>query len=98
MDEKTLSWRAKLAKSNINILNITLENTPHGTIQRWFFEFTYHPQPGTFKWCKTYIDIPQKVEHDEDNPLAWRYVDQPVDDMVQTIMDKVLELRKELEA
>lgn len=97
MDEN-LSWRAKLAKSNINILDVTMVKTDHGIINRWFIEFTYHPKPGTFKWCKTYIDISQKIEDDEDNPLAWRYVDQPVDDMVQIIMDKVLELRKELEA
>lgn len=102
MDE-SLSWRARLAKSNINILNVTMVKTDHGVINRWFVEFTYHPKlthhpkPGTFKWCKTYIDIPQKVEDDEDNPLAWKYVDQPVDEMAQIIMDKVLELRKELE-
>lgn len=44
MDE--LSWRARLAKSNINILDI------HDDIV--FLEFTYHPKAGTFKWCKTY--------------------------------------------
>lgn len=43
MDE--LSWRARLAKSNINILDI------HDNIV--FIEFTYHPKTGTFKWCKT---------------------------------------------
>lgn len=96
MDE-TLSWRARFAKSNINILNLTLVNTPKGIINRWFVEFTYHPKPGTFKWCKTYIDILPQVEDDEENPLAWRYVDPTVDDMAQTILDKVLELRKELE-
>lgn len=96
MDEG-LSWRARFAKSNINILNLTLVKTDHGIINRWFVEFTYHPKPGVFKWCKTYIDIPPKVEDDESNPLAWRYVDQTVDDMAQTIMDSVLELRKELE-
>lgn len=96
--EENLSWRARLAKSNINILNITLVKTDHGIINRWFVEFTYHPKPGIFKWCKTYIDIPPKLEDDENNPLAWRYVDQTGDDMAQTIMDRVLELRKELEA
>lgn len=97
MDEN-LSWRAKLAKSNINMLNLTLIKTDHGIINRWFVEFTYHPKPGTFKWCKTYIDISPKLDDDEENPLAWRHVDQTVDDMAQTILDKVLELRKELEA
>lgn len=47
MDE-SLSWRAKLAKSNINILNIDDE--------RWYYEFMYHPKYGQTKWCKTYMD------------------------------------------
>lgn len=47
MDEtKKLSWRARLAKANINILDI------HDHIA--FVEFTYHPYSGgPFKWCKT---------------------------------------------
>lgn len=97
MDEG-LSWRVRLAKSNINILNITLVRTDHGIINRWFVEFTYHPKPNVFKWCKTYIDIPPKLEEDKENPIAWRYADQTVEDMAQTILDRVLELRKELEA
>lgn len=44
MDE--LSWRARLARKNINILNIDDE--------RWYFEFMYHPKPGQTKWCKTF--------------------------------------------
>lgn len=39
------SWRARLAKSNINILDIH-----DGMV---FMEFTYHPKAGVFKWCKT---------------------------------------------
>lgn len=39
------SWRARLAKSNINILDI------HDNMV--FLEFTYHPKVGVFKWCKT---------------------------------------------
>jgi len=50
MDE--LSWRAKLAKSNINILDI------HDG--RVFLEFTYHPKAGVFKWCKTYIEVSEE--------------------------------------
>lgn len=46
MDEKGLSWRARLAKSNINILDIHDDCI--------FLEFTYHPKVGIFKWCKTY--------------------------------------------
>ena len=41
-----LSWRARLARKNINILNIDDE--------RWYYEFMYHPRPGQTKWCKTF--------------------------------------------
>lgn len=47
MDE--MSWRARLAKSNINILNIDDE--------RWYYEFMYHPKYGQTKWCKTYLEV-----------------------------------------
>lgn len=46
MDE--MSWRARLARSNINILNIDDE--------RWYYEFMYHPYPGQTKWCKTFYE------------------------------------------
>lgn len=75
MDE--LSWRARLAKSNTNILDIH-----DGMV---FLEFTYHPKAGVFKWCKTYIEV-----NEEDLDLVpWT--------VAQAILDKVLELRKELE-
>ena len=45
MDE--MSWRARLARNNINILNIDDE--------RWYYEFMYHPYPGQTKWCKTFM-------------------------------------------
>lgn len=50
------SWRARLAKSNINILDIH-----DGMV---FLEFTYHPKVGVFKWCKTmfYLDDGVKLE------------------------------------
>lgn len=44
MDE---SLQAKLAKSNINITNITETHA--------LFEFPYHPRPGEVRWCKSYI-------------------------------------------
>lgn len=47
MDEG-LSWRARLARKNINILNVDDE--------RWYYEFMYHPRQGQTKWCKTYMD------------------------------------------
>lgn len=97
MDE-SISWRARFAKSNINILNLTLVKTDHGIINRWFVEFTYHPKPGTFKWCKTYIDI-LPVNDSYSALVDGKLVPTTpsTDDMAQTILDKVLELRKELE-
>lgn len=47
MDE-SLSWQARLARQNINILNIDDE--------RWYYEFMYHPYSGSTKWCKTFYD------------------------------------------
>lgn len=76
MDE--LSWRAKLAKANINILGI-IEGRPV-----YYIEFTYHPKPGVFKWCKTYFRVPtERWYHEED--------------AADYILEQVLELRKELE-
>lgn len=75
MDE-SLSWRARLAKSNINILGIHSDY--------WLIEFTYHPKPGVFKWCKTYFTIPANVQP-EDGTLG------------EYIQAEVLNLRKELE-
>lgn len=77
-----MSWRAKLAKSNINILQLTLLNTPDGVVYRWGFEFTYHPKPGTFKWCKTFVDV-----NESDSEKAG-----------EAILNMALDLRKELEA
>lgn len=71
MDE--MSWRARLAKSNINILNIQDNKV--------FVEFTYHPKPGVFKWCKTVF--------------AKEWGDDA--EMTEYILDTVLALRKELE-
>ena len=48
MDE-SLSWQARLARHNINILNVDNE--------RWFYEFMYHPYNGSTKWCKTFIAV-----------------------------------------
>lgn len=84
MDD-SLSWRARLAKSNINILNIDKD--------RWLIEFTYHPKPGVFKWCKTLLITPYNIseagdqlEYEDFQELSAQYV-----------LDEVLKLRKELE-
>lgn len=44
------SWRVKLARHNINILQVTPSY--------WVIEFTYHPKPGVFKWLKTVTSAP----------------------------------------
>lgn len=81
MDEN-LSWRAKLAKANINILKVEKN--------RWYLEFTYHPRPGVFKWCKTFVEVP-----------FWPCADDEVEDAeiinTNAILETILELRKELE-
>lgn len=75
MDEN-LSWRAKLAKSNINILNID----PDGQVI--IVEFTYHPKPNVFKWCKTAFPFVKEWD---------------LSQTADSIQRNVLELRKELE-
>lgn len=85
MDETNLSWRARLAKSNINILSMD----PH----RVFIEFTYHPKPGVFKWCKTVVENRYPLSEAGD---LQEYEDfQELN--AQYILDEVLKLRKELE-
>lgn len=76
MDEKNLSWRARLAKSNINILSVDQN--------KWYIEFTYHPRPGTFKWCKTFFSFPPETR-------------EPEKELAQELLELVLSLRKELE-
>ena len=88
MDE--LSWRARLAKSNINILNI--DN------HRWYYEFMYHPKPGQTKWCKTYYMVPDRVEVPEADPVHWIKLSYDENDIAEAILAEVLKLRKELEA
>lgn len=97
MDETNLSWRARLAKANINILKLEMINTSHGVVYRWFFEFTYHPKPGVFKWCKTYYDIKPKVSVPADDPAQWQYEERSPEVMAEMVLDEVLSLRKELE-
>lgn len=51
MDEN-LSWRTRLAKSNINIKYIDYEN------DKIYFDFSYRPKPGApIKWMSTFDGI-----------------------------------------
>lgn len=56
MDE--MSWRARLAKANINITNIDYEN------KTVYFDFSYRTAPGRpLKWAKSFAWY--------DEPLNW---------------------------
>ena len=85
MDESNLSWRARLAKSNINILGMDSK--------RIYLEFTYHPKPGVFKWCKTVIEN----EYPLDQALDSQEYEDFQEFNAQHILEEVLSLRKELE-
>lgn len=93
MEEK-LSWRARLAKSNINILSIDFTKSQTKAIV--FYEFMYHPKAGQTKWCKTYARVEGAVSGDIDSG----YFRDPVygRDIYDTLSTEVLALRKELEA
>lgn len=81
MDEN-LSWRARLARNNINILN--------ADGRRWYYEFMYHPYAGSTKWCKTYFDLPWTQAGEED----YEYFEQM---NAEELMKEVSKLRRELE-
>lgn len=82
--EENLSWRAKLAKANINILSVNKN--------KWYIEFTYHPRPGTFKWCKTFVEVPfWPVAEDETEIKDAEIINS------NEVLRVVLKLRKELE-
>ncbi len=89
MDEG-LSWRARLAKSNINILNIVWSDSD--SFADVYYEFMYHPKHGQTKWCKTVSRV------------SGEYADEcgvqlPVtsSDILDSLTRDTLSLRKELE-
>lgn len=90
MDE--MSWRAQLAKSNINILNITWNDD--NTIAEVFYEFMYRPYSGQIKWCKTWTQVVGDVVGE--SPLEHQ---KPVsgENIARTLRSETLALRKELE-
>lgn len=86
MDE--LSWRAKLARLNINITNVDLENNI------LFYDFSYRPFSGAApKWVKTttepVIDTYRTV-NDYHLVVDWEAT-------TEKLRKEVLALRKELE-
>lgn len=102
MDED-LSWRAKLAKSNINILSVSItreptallpDNTPdqnsYHEVARWYYEFMYHPKPHQTKWSKTFFcPTPQTTPLGTD-PFSFNQI-------APLILRQVATLRRELE-
>ena len=83
-----LSWRARLARKNINILSTT--------DTRWFYEFMYHPYQGQTKWCKTFYDLdPMNGETTHSDFSDNWYVDS--EKAAAGLEKEVLALRKELE-
>lgn len=90
--EETLSWQARLAKANINILNIDDKDETKLTV---YYEFMYHPKPGQTKWCKTYTKVRGMGEVSYDSGEIWYPVEG--EDIYRELSKKVLELRKELE-
>ena len=91
MDDN-LSWRAQLARSNINILNITWNKDQ--TVVDVFFEFMYRPYNGQIKWCKTWVQVPGRVVDGWDE--EWQEAVSG-EEIAQVLRDETLKLRKELE-
>lgn len=87
MDE--LSWQARLAKQNINILDIDEE--------RWFYEFMYHPYSGSTKWCKTFYKVPFTIEVPDDDPVKWVKYESDPEEIAAGLIKEVAKLRRELE-
>lgn len=96
-ENRPISWRARLAKSNINILSVTPSH--------WVYEFTYHPKAGVFKWCKTVHEVKLIPRWPDTNPKDLDTTDlvhvplekQTYEDIANNILEEVLALRKELE-
>lgn len=90
--EEHLSWQARLAKRNINILNTTRLGDKDLDV---YYEFMYHPKAGQTKWCKTMTHVVGKeVEITDGN-----FETLPVtgDDIAESLSEEALRLRKELE-
>lgn len=92
MDEN-LSWRAQLAKSNINILNLVWNDD--STVVSIFYEFMYHPYDGSTKWCKTWTQAAGDVvegDSGEEYQLPVSGIN-----IADSLKQMTLKLRKELE-
>lgn len=95
-ESQNLSWRASLAKSNINILNMVWSEGD--SVVDVFFEFMYHPKLGQTKWCKTWTQVTGEVvdldTDDRDNAVQCAVTGY---DIARCLKKEALALRKELE-
>lgn len=90
--EEHLSWQARLAKRNINILNTNRQGDKDLDV---YYEFMYHPKAGQTKWCKTMTHVSgQEAELSEG---VWETLPVTGDDIANTLSEEALRLRKELE-
>lgn len=89
MEQPQLSWRARLAKANINILNIEFEDETHSSAVV-YYEFMYHPYRGSTKWSKTFTEVTGQSTGALPKPITF-------DDIGVKLSEEVLRLRKELE-
>lgn len=111
MDED-LSWRAKLARANINILNVTItrERLPddagggYKETPYWYYEFMYHPRPGQTKWSKTFFTPTPATIPNTATTTTTTTQDSPttfdpysITDVAPLIIRQVATLRRELE-
>lgn len=96
MDED-LSWRAKLARANINILSVSITREPTGEdpnsyheVARWYYEFMYHPRPHQTKWSKTFFCPTPQTTPPNTDPFSFNQI-------APLILRQVATLRRELE-
>lgn len=88
-----LSWQARLAKANINILNIEF-NEWH-TKATVYYEFMYHPRQGQTKWSKTFTEVKGDLTGDLDSGYYHTKIEG--EDIYKKLSEEALSLRKELE-
>lgn len=96
MDED-LSWRAKLARANINILSVSITREPtcedpnsYHEVARWYYEFMYHPRPHQTKWSKTFFCPTPETTPPGTDPFSFNQIAPLIERQVAT-------LRRELE-
>lgn len=86
MEEAYKQWhdlQVMLAKANINILKLELQERTDRDVVYVYYEFSYHPKPGKINWFKTVTIVAAG--------------DYGMTQIGEKLLEDVLELRKELE-